>query len=72
MGDPAILNNITIMKACTAVYKNIRLPPLFPSSHTQYIFDCSQVSSLPTMAFTIGGKDFKLTGSEYVLDVSPK
>ena len=38
--------------------------------HTQYSFDCSKVSSLPSIAFTIGGKDFNLTGSEYVLQVS--
>jgi len=36
----------------------------------QYIFDCSQVSSLPNVGFIIGGNTFELTGSEYVIKVS--
>ena len=36
----------------------------------QYTFDCSKISSLPTISFTIGGMDFNLTGSEYVMQVS--
>lgn len=36
----------------------------------QYVFDCSKVSSLPNIAFTINGTDYTLTGKEYVLQVS--
>jgi len=36
----------------------------------QYIFDCSQVNSLPNVGFIIGGNAFELTGSEYVIKVS--
>lgn len=36
----------------------------------QYIFDCSQVSSLPNVGFIIGGNTFELTGSEYVIKES--
>jgi len=40
-----------------------------PLAHGEYTVDCSQRSSLPTLSFTIGGKQFDLEGSEYVLQV---
>ena len=58
------------------VHLSLSPPPSFPSPlshihmHTQYTFDCSKIDSLPSIAFTIGGMDFNLTGPEYVLDVS--
>merc|ERR1712054_428474 len=33
----------------------------------EYIIDCSKISSLPDLDFTLGGKPFKLTGSDYVI-----
>lgn len=39
-------------------------------SLNEYFLDCSQLSSLPTLSITIGGKDFDLTPSQYVLQVS--
>jgi len=41
-----------------------------PLAAGEYTVDCSKVSSLPTLSFTIGGKAFELEGSEYVLNVS--
>ena len=38
-------------------------------THTQYMFDCSKVSSLPNVGFTINGQTMELTGNEYVLKV---
>ncbi len=36
----------------------------------QYVFNCSQLDTLPDVAFTIDGTDFSLTAKEYVLTVS--
>merc|ERR1711972_906110 len=41
-----------------------------PLAHGEYTVDCSKVSSMPTLSFNIGGKEFGLDGSEYVLQVS--
>merc|ERR1719330_2157352 len=41
-----------------------------PLVHGEYTVDCSKVSTLPTISFSIGGKAFALEGSEYVLSVS--
>jgi len=41
-----------------------------PLAAGEYTVDCSKTSSLPTLSFSIGGKDFTLEGSEYVLSVS--
>lgn len=36
----------------------------------EYIIDCSKTSSLPDLTVTLGGKDFTLAASDYVLQVS--
>ncbi|XP_066245556.1 lysosomal aspartic protease-like [Euwallacea similis] len=35
----------------------------------EYLISCNKVSSLPTITFTFGGKDFPLEGKDYVLEV---
>jgi len=40
-----------------------------PLAAGEYTVDCSKTSSLPTLSFTIAGKEFSLEGSEYVLSV---
>jgi len=40
-----------------------------PLLHGEYTVDCSKVSTLPTISFSIGGKEFALEGSDYVLNV---
>jgi len=52
------------VKALTA-----KLPGLTKLPTGQYTVDCSKVSSMPSISFTIAGKDFTLEGSEYVLKV---
>lgn len=34
----------------------------------QYTVDCSKVSSLPEMTLRMGGHDFTLSGSDYILE----
>merc|ERR1719436_1879448 len=41
-----------------------------PLLHGEYTVDCSRASTMPTISFNIGGKEFALEGSEYVLSVS--
>jgi len=36
----------------------------------EYVIDCSKKSSLPDLKVTLGGKEFALTASDYVLEVS--
>merc|ERR1711953_31637 len=40
-----------------------------PLLHGEYTVDCSKASTLPTISFSIGGKEFALEGSDYVLNV---
>merc|ERR1712187_462907 len=40
-----------------------------PLAQGEYTVDCSQVAQLPTISFNIGGKEFALEGSDYVLTV---
>lgn len=41
-----------------------------PLGHGEYTIDCSAIDDLPELTFTIGGKDFRLKGSDYILQVS--
>jgi cathepsin D len=41
-----------------------------PVANGEYSIDCSKISSLPDISFTLNGKDFVLHGSDYVLQVS--
>jgi len=36
----------------------------------EYMVDCSKISQLPTLTFKIAGKEFPLSGSDYVLQAS--
>ena len=36
----------------------------------QYIVECESIPNLPEITFTISGKDFKLTGKDYILKIS--
>lgn len=41
-----------------------------PLQQGEYQFNCTQIPSLPTVTFTIAGRNFDLAGSDYVLQVS--
>ncbi|XP_004531315.1 lysosomal aspartic protease [Ceratitis capitata] len=38
------------------------------SGEGQYFVDCSQVSELPVISFTIGGTPFELSGADYIVE----
>jgi len=52
-----------------AINKAIGGTELIPGQG-QYFVDCSTIDSLPTVTFTIAGKQFELTGQDYILKVS--
>merc|ERR1712216_502722 len=52
-----------------AILKTFPAGVVKPMIKGEYSVDCSKVSSMPTISFTIAGKAFALEGSEYVLNV---
>ncbi|XP_078286842.1 cathepsin D-like [Rhinoraja longicauda] len=42
----------------------------FPLIGGEYMIDCAKIPSLPTITFTLGGKDFSLTGEQYVMKIT--
>eukprot|EP00249_Psilotum_nudum_P012537 c23842_g1_i1 orf=316-1821(+) len=40
-----------------------------PSPNGEAVVDCSQISFMPVVSFTIGGKQFSLTADQYILKV---
>eukprot|EP00088_Acartia_fossae_P048779 TRINITY_DN532_c0_g1_i2.p1 TRINITY_DN532_c0_g1~~TRINITY_DN532_c0_g1_i2.p1 ORF type:complete len:397 (-),score=120.12 TRINITY_DN532_c0_g1_i2:54-1244(-) len=56
-------------KETNAINKMIGAVEMIPGSG-QYFIDCNQVSGLPSIDFTFGGKAFTLTGKDYVLEVT--
>jgi hypothetical protein len=51
-----------------ALATKVGAKPIFLNPN-EYTIDCSLVPTLPDITVTIGGKDFKLTGSQYTLNV---
>jgi len=47
-----------------------KLPGVSPLAAGEYSVDCSKISQMPTLTFKIGGKDFALEGTDYVLQIS--
>jgi len=52
-----------------AINKMIGAVEMIPGTG-QFFIDCNQVSSLPAIDFTIGGKAFTLQGVDYILEVT--
>ncbi|KAK1152093.1 cathepsin D-like [Acipenser oxyrinchus oxyrinchus] len=50
-----------------ALQKAIGATPLFMG---EYLIDCKKIPSLPVVSLTLGGKQFNLTGEDYVLKES--
>ncbi|XP_072277822.1 cathepsin D-like [Pyxicephalus adspersus] len=55
------------VKEIEALQKAIGALPLF---HGEYMVICDKIPSLPVVTFNFGGKDYSLTGEQYVLKVT--
>lgn len=56
-GPPSVVNQI------------FSLIGAYESWTGEMVVDCSSVSSLPTVYFTLGGHSFPLTGEDYIIQV---
>ncbi|XP_064599747.1 lysosomal aspartic protease-like isoform X2 [Liolophura sinensis] len=43
-----------------------------PLAKGEYMVDCNKIPSLPTISFTLGGKDFTLEGKDYILRINQR
>ncbi|XP_039950801.1 lysosomal aspartic protease-like [Bactrocera tryoni] len=70
-GDPGIADTGTSLVAVPFyLYGYIQeLIGAEPNNEGEYFVNCSQVSSLPKISFTIAGKNFTLEGSDYIFEV---
>jgi len=55
-----------------AIAKQIGAHPVLPFGpyKKEFIVPCSKLDKLPSLAITLGGKDFTLTASDYTLDIA--
>jgi len=60
VGNSIVDSGTSLMVCPTAVYKDLGFSKTI---------DCNKTDTLPTMTFTIGGKDYSLTGKDYVLNI---
>jgi len=69
---PAIVDSGTsLIAAPTAAAKKLNtLIGGTPSANGAYVVDCTKVADLKDISFTIGGKQYPLSGSDYVLKVT--